>query len=115
MTCARVSDSTVPLTSNGTTGGFIGVDIDTVVYPGTAAILYSTAAGSLPVYVVSCDDSGNVGLRKRQDPNIGGPNLGYPTFGMTDVSAYLVSDGAVLFIPQQIVPVAPNYRPLPNY
>jgi hypothetical protein len=105
MSFIRIPESIIPLTGNGTTTGYVTIDINAYsLNPGTVVNLYSLPAGSLECVVTEVRDNGEVGLRAR--PTTADTPLKVH-YGRNDVSAWLVADNAVLCVEKQLVPMQP--------
>jgi len=87
-----IAKKSAPLTVDGTATGLVGLANTNDFFVGATANIYSSAAGSAAV-VITSTTGGKLGLRLASSPGTGN----------SDMSAYLVADGAMITQPAQVI------------
>lgn len=108
----QLHGETILLTGNGTSAGTVTIANTYAIYPGTKCTLWSNPVGgaiSMEMMIVYAQ---NGTLYMRQLPTSISDKTNQLSYGYTDCSAYLVADGACLYIHQQTIAVDHLYRPL---
>lgn len=105
MPTTQTSKKHAPLTANGTTGGKVTIADNEGWLPGAIAYLNSTTEPSVEVKIVAREGSAQL-LVRRTDAR------GQARGAVSDVSEFLVADGAKISMAQQVVAVNAPFTPV---
>jgi len=104
----EVPAASADLTADGTGQGYVTVGSNDPFFVGCEAWLSSDAEPSRRCLIVDLISTNKIGLRFIEEENCG-LKFQPPRYGLSDVSAYLVSDNATLSMSQQLAQVDPAF------
>lgn len=108
MSSIIIGSTSAALTANGGSDGFATVASNANFYPGAVVSIISGTVAGKDCLVTELSGSTKIGLRFIDVRNSSGDLVG-PSYGRSDLSAYLTADTAKVFQSTQAVRVNPAF------